>query len=369
MAREVSASAAVPATTWGPWLFGPGRDLSMLLVPVGVLLVCLGLSRTDASFAEDSNRFAMWAATNVLGNGTHVVLTFLLFWLRPETMRSTPTLRAQVYLGVFVTLSVSTGFYLLHRWEPQAAIYARAVVFALFGTHHTLSQNRGYWSLYVARERSAGLTPSDREGKLQRFMVPFTLSLLLTRYFFVAASSDSAMPFVDLGTEALLPFKFIGVLLLAWLSFWAVVFRTVLPNGAQRPKLLYLLAVALAGSVSLLAPTWGLVLFFGMHGLEYYFLSERMLSQRPDDQKKVPGAAIWPLMILSMAPLIAMGVVTLLRDQTSSEALQRFTQTWPWHVAVTLSTACVLAHYWADALIYRFRLPDVRRVMLARIRL
>ncbi|MBL8912238.1 MAG: hypothetical protein JNM17_16220 [Archangium sp.] len=369
MAREVSASAATLPATWGPWLFGPGRDLAILLVPIFVLLSFVAFSQTSASFAEDSNRYAMWLATNVLGNGTHVVLTFLLFALRPETMRSTPTLRAQVYLGIFVTLAVSSGFFALHRWEPQAAIYARAVVFALFGTHHTLSQNRGYWSLYVARERSAGLKPSDREGQLQRMMVPLTLGLLLTRYFFVAASNENDMPFVDLGTPALLPFKFIGVLLLVWLAFWAVVFRAVLPNGTQRPKLLYLLAVALAGSVSLLAPTWGLVLFFGMHGLEYYFLSERMLTQLPDDKKQVAQRWIWPLMVLSMAPLIAMGVVTLMRDETSSEALQSFTKSGFWQLAVTLSTACVLAHYWADALIYRFRLPDVRKIMLARIRL
>src|SRR5262245_29702307 len=107
MAREVSASSAVPTTAWGPWLFGPRRDLAMLLTPVAILLGFLALSRTDASFAEDSNRYAMWLATNVLGNGTHVVLTFLLFWFRPETMRSTPTLRAQVWLGVVVTLLVS----------------------------------------------------------------------------------------------------------------------------------------------------------------------------------------------------------------------------------------------------------------------
>jgi hypothetical protein len=370
MAREVSASAAaVPTTAWGPWLFGPRRDLAMLLIPASVLLVFLASSRTDAAFAQDSNRFAMWMATNVLGNGTHVVLTFLLFWFRPETMRSTPTLRAQVWLGVVVTLLVSSGFYALHVWEPQAAIYARAVVFALFGTHHTLSQNRGYWSLYLGRERSAGLPFNEREGKLQRIMVPLTLSLLLTRYFFVASASDNPMPFVDLSVEAPLPFGFVGVLLAIWLTYWVVVFRTVLPGGTQRPKLLYLLAVAMAGSVSLLAPTWGLVLFFGMHGLEYYFLSERMLTQLPDDKKQLASKWIWPAMVLSMAPLIAMGVITLWRDQASSEALQSFTKSGWWALAVTLSTACVLAHYWADALIYRFRLPDVRKVMLARIRL
>ncbi|MFT3707844.1 MAG: hypothetical protein QM817_09320 [Archangium sp.] len=372
MAREASASAVAPSTTWGPWLFGPRRDLAMVSTPIALLLLFFALSRTDASFAEDSNRYAMWLATNVLGNGTHVILTFLLFWFRPETMRSTPTLRAQVWLGVVVTLLVSSSFYALHRWEPQAAVYARSIVFALFGTHHTLSQNRGYWSLYLARERSAGLPFNEREGKLQRLMVPLTLGLLLTRYFFVARSTDSNMPFVGLGIEAPLPYAFVGALLAIWLGYWVLVFRAVLPGGTQRPKLLYLFAVALAGSVSLLAPTWGVVLFFGMHGLEYYFLSERMLTQLPDDKKQLASRWIWPAMVLSMLPIFLIGVVTLLREQSSFssfDTVESFTQTGFWAFAVTLSTACVLAHYWADALIYRFRLPDVRKVMLARIRL
>ncbi|MFO0600148.1 MAG: hypothetical protein U0228_32870 [Myxococcaceae bacterium] len=361
--------ASEASSKWGPWLFGPARDLSIILIPAGLMLGAFALSRTDTELGDEGNRLAMWTATNVLGNGTHVILTFLLFLLRPETMRSTPRLPGQVALGVFVTLAVSSGFYGLHLIDPQYAVWARAVVFALFGTHHTLSQNRGWWSLYVARERSAGLTPSEAEGKLQRVMVPFTLSLLLTRYFFVAASDETPEPYVNLGAPALLPVGFVMVLLLAWLAFWARVFLVLLKSGSKRPKLLYLLAVTTAGGISLLAPTWGLVLFFGMHGLEYYFLTERMLTQLPGDRRAVPTLAIWPLMIVAMAPLITMGVVTLMRDQSSSVALLTFTKSPLWAVAVTLSTACVLAHYWSDALIYRFRIPEVRRVMLARIRL
>lgn len=370
MARDLAALGGAPFQSQlrALWLFGPGRDLAIVGIPL--LLVALAVlveSASAAPLAADANRLARWTATNVLGNGTHVILTFLMFQLRPETMRSTPSLRRQVYLGLLVMGGVSVGFLLLHRWEPQASVYARALVFGIFGVHHTLAQNRGWWSLYGLRERGAGLAPNPGESRLQPLLVPFNLSLILVRYFFVAASPTTPEPFVDLGQGTMLPLGGVAVLLLLWLGYWAAVFRAVLRAPASSgPKLLYLGAVASAVGLSLISPLWGSVLFAGMHGLEYYFLSARMLEQRPGDAKQVPSRWIWPLMVLSMLPFVLMGVVTLLRDQDLA-GLEAFAQSWVWFALVTASTTCVLAHYWADALIYRFRLPSVRSVMLNRI--
>lgn len=370
MARDFAAPGGVAQLEPGLkalWLFGPRRDLAIVGVPFAlVALAAILESASDAPLAADANRLARWTATNILGNGTHVILTFLMFQLRPETMRSTPTLRAQVYLGIFLMGLVSTGFFLLHRWEPQASVYARALVFAIFGMHHTLSQNRGWWSLHNLRERTAGLNPMPDEPRLQRLLVPFNLTLILIRYFFVSASSTTPEPFVDLGQPALMPLSGVLVLLLLGLAYWAVVYRVVLRSPTRNgAKLLYLGVVGGGVALTIVSPIWGTVLFAGMHGLEYYFLSARMMEQRPGDPKQVSNGWIWPLMVASMLPFTLMGVVTLLRD--SDAALEAFAQTWVWAVLVTISTATVLAHYWADALIYRFRLPEVRKVMLNRI--
>lgn len=369
MARDFAAPGGVAQSEPGLkalWLFGPRRDLAIVGIPLALVAMAAIFEAVGGSASDDANRFARWTATNILGNGTHVILTFLMFQLRPETMRSTPTLRAQVYLGIFLMLLVSTGFYLLHRWEPQASVYARALVFAIFGMHHTLSQNRGWWSLHNLRERTAGLTPAAEEPRLQRLLVPFNLTLILIRYFFVSASSTTPEPFVDLGQPALMPLSGVMVLLLIGLAYWAVVFRVVLRSPTRSGgKLIYLGVVAGAVALTIVSPIWGTVLFAGMHGLEYYFLSARMMEQREGDPKKVSNAVIWPLMIASMLPFTLMGVVTLLRED--GNMLEAFAQTWVWAVLVTVSTATVLAHYWADALIYRFRLPTVRKVMLNRI--
>jgi hypothetical protein len=145
-----------------------------------------------------------------------------------------------------------------------------------------------------------------------------------------------------------------------------VVYRVVLRSQTRSgAKLLYLGVVGAGVALTIVSPIWGTVLFAGMHGLEYYFLSARMMEQREGDTKQVSNSWIWPLMIASMLPFTLMGVVTLLREE--GNALEAFAQTWVWAVLVTISTATVLAHYWADALIYRFRLPAVRKVMLNRI--
>lgn len=371
MAREMSASVeAAPSQAKPLWLLGKRRDLAivgipMLLVSFAVIAESIGPETAQV----ESNRLAMWMATNVLGNGTHVALTFLMFFLRPETMRSTPTLRAQVYAGIGVMSAVSFGFLALHWWEPQASISARATIFAIFGTHHTLSQNKGWWSLHLLRERQAGRTPPTLEGMLMKVLVPLNLSLILVRYFFIPTEAGSTEAFINVGQVALLPFASMAVLLGAWLIFWGLVLRTA-SRSANQAKLLYLCAVAMAVVLSVLAPTWGAVLFAGMHGLEYYFLSARLLEQRPGDVKTVHPRWIWPLMILTMLPLALIGLIQLLRTQAGFEAVfSSFATTWPWQVLVTASTACVLAHYWADALIYRFRVQGVRTVMLNRLSL
>ena len=371
MARELTAPLeAAPDRSRPLWLLGPSRDLLIVLLPLTLVALSFAAETLGPPRAHaEANGLAMWVAVNVLGNGTHVILTFLLFLLRPETMRSTPSLRGQVYAGVVLMSLVSFGFLLLHWWEPQASISARAAVFGIFGTHHTLSQNKGWWGLHLMRERAAGRTPDATEGRLLRLLVPIHLSLILVRYFLVPADAGDPSAFIDVGQSMLLPFASLLLLLLIWLAYWIAAMRVAGRTGTG-PKRLYLSAVAFATLLALLTPTWAVVFFAAMHGLEYYFLSERMLEQRDGDPRRVDKRWIWPLMVLSMAPLAAIGAISLLKKEPGfAEHLAAFTSGGLWQFLVTASTACVLAHYWADALIYRFRIPEVRAVMLKRISL
>jgi hypothetical protein len=80
-------------------------------------------------------------------------------------------------------------------------------------------------------------------------------------------------------------------------------------------------------------------------------------------------AWIWPLMGLSMLPLLALGVVDgfTLGTVYGTRASASLAAHPLLRVSITLGPGVVLAHYVADAFIYRFRIPGIRKVMLRRL--
>jgi hypothetical protein len=66
-------------------------------------------------------------------------------------------------------------------------------------------------------------------------------------------------------------------------------------------------------------------------------------------------------MIAAMSPILLVGALG--NPWGSVSLLGDSGRTW----ALMLVNACVLAHYCADAFIYRFRIPGVRKVALARL--
>ncbi len=112
----------------------------------------------------------------------------------------------------------------------------------------------------------------------------------------------------------------------------------------------------------LLAPSWGVTLSAGIHGLEYFFLTRRMLGPTATEGgTKLTAALCWPAMIAAMSPILAVGVMLnpFFPVRAASEGLR----TW----SLMIVNATVLAHYAADAFLYRFRIPEVRKVAMARL--
>jgi hypothetical protein len=374
-AKTVSADASSVRFA-GLWLLSPRADLSVVLLPLLLMVGAFVFSTATAQPVHGpANRLAIWTAQNILGNATHVILTFLVFVVRPDTLKATPGQARQVLLGVPVMLFAGLLLFALHQYDKTAQLYVTGVVFNVFGTHHLLSQSKGWWGLHNMKGKHAGLpAPAAREFQLQRWLVPVNLSIVLVRMLFVPESNTAAdTPYVDVGQGPVLPYTFLLVLLLGWLFYWGLVFRTVLKGDAvSGPKAVYLFAVASGVGLTLVAPMWGNIILPGMHGLEYYLLSSRMLEPRDGDTRAFPRAAIWPAMILTMAPLCAIGAISALHGEVASGTLgtnvvSSLADSIWWRLAVTLSLSCVLAHYWADALIYRFRIPAVRATMLKRL--
>jgi hypothetical protein len=378
LARE---SAAPPARAGslpfrGMWLFSSWADAAFLAVP---LLLTVGAavvsSLVPSTAAAEVNRLTLWTAQNILGNGTHVVLTYLLFAVHRDVLTAEPQQPRAILAGTLAMLGVGVAFIFTYYANKDAHVYLVSVVFNIFGLHHGLSQHKGFWALHTLRGHQAGLGAGDpRERTLQQAYVPLVLALILVRIFFVAESSaPGAGPFVDVGQGALLPHGALAVILTVWLGYFTLLFRTVLRAGnASGPKVLYLLAVATATGLTLVKPLS--VMLPAMHGLEYYMITARMLEPRPGDPPARLGRAwIWPLMILSMLPMVALGVIhglilngtsrgtlgTVDPSGSSSHLLLR--------VVTSLSLGVVLAHYYSDAFIFRFRIPGIRKVMLRRL--
>jgi hypothetical protein len=348
----------------GLWLLSARSDVLLLVVPLALTAVAWALSTLLPPVSGTVNRLAIWTAQYLLGNGTHVVLTFLLFAVHRDVLTAEPRQPRLVLLGSLGMLAVGGLLFSLSFMDATGYAYVVAVLFNVFGLHHTLSQFKGFWALHTLRGHQAGVSaPPPLERRLQQVFVPLMLTLVLVRFFFVAESSRPGdTSYLDLHQGSPLPHGTLAVLLAVWLGYFLLLFRALLRSGtASGPKVLYLLTVAVGVGLTLVAPLWGNVMLPGLHGLEYYLLSARMLEPREGDPPSRVGRGwIWPLMVLSMLPLLALGGVNLVAgsELKSHVVLRGLT---------ALSFAVVLAHYFADALIYRFRIPSIRQVMLRRL--
>ncbi|WNG46002.1 hypothetical protein F0U60_19210 [Archangium minus] len=371
-----SAAPAGSLSFRGLWLFSPRRDALLLLVPLGLTVIAWMVSTALAqSVRGPVNRMAIWTAQYLLGNGTHVVLTFLLFAVHREVLTAEPRQPRQILLGSLGMLGVAALMFSFYFVDSTGYVYVVGVLFNVFGLHHILSQCKGFWALHTLRGSQSGLpAPALLERRLQQAFVPLMLTLVLVRLFFVAESAlPGDTPYLDIGQGTPLPHGAMAVMLLVWLGYFGLLFRTLLRSGAASgPKVLYLLTVAVATGLTLVVPGWGNVMLPGLHGLEYYLLTARMMEPREGDApSRFSRAWIWPLMVLSMLPLLTLGVVHLVIAGVSPGTVSAAATDLKSHVVLrgitALSFAVVLSHYFADALIYRFRLPSIRRVMLRRL--
>jgi hypothetical protein len=357
------------------WLFSPRADLAILGIPLALTLVAAFASTALApDSADTAHRLLGWTAQNLLGNATHVVLTFLLFGVHRDVLTAAPRQPRTIAAGALGMLAVGAALFFTYYADRSLHTFAVAVIFNVFGMHHTLSQHRGLWSLHGLRGGQEGLAPpSALERKLQQLYVPLLLTTLLVRIFFVAESAAPGAPaYLDVGQGAVLPWQTLPVLIAVWLGYFLLLFRSVLRAGtASGPKVLYLLGMATATGLALVAPSWGYVMLPGMHGLEYYVLSARMLEPRDGDAPRLSRRLIWPAMVVAMLPLFALGVVhgfLLDGPVRGSLGIGANAHAHPVLRALTcLGFACVLAHYFADAFIFRFRIPSIRQVMLRRL--
>ncbi len=367
-----TALGADAARSFRPgWLFSPRADLGMIGLPALATVVAAILAHRAGHDSADVERaYATWLSQFVFGNTTHVILTFLLLGVRREMLNPTKGQARTVIVGSSVTFAVSLSiFFVVSRLFPFWSDFWFAIGF-VFATHHAFSQVKGLWSLYNLRGKALDIPPpSAAERAAQRWFVPLALVLVTARLMFVPKAHWAMFPFVPSvpGEPAFLPFQVTHGLVAVWLVFVGYLFRALLSAKGPKsfPKLVYLGCHSLGVLAILLAPGWGSTFTSGVHGLEYYLLTARMLRPLDTERGSRLGASlVWPALVGAMLPLFVVGLVNapftayLHLPPSLSPAFS---------VARWVATSIVFAHYFSDAFIYRFRIPEVRKVALARL--
>ncbi|MDB4997016.1 MAG: hypothetical protein JWM74_4448 [Myxococcaceae bacterium] len=355
------------------WLFSPRIDLAILVVPALFTLAMVAYAHHGGDpLAREERAFATWVAQFILGNTTHVLLTFLLLGVRRDVLTATPRQAHIVIFGSLAACAVAFAFFWATSRSYPALIELGTAVGLTFATHHRLSQVKGIWSLYNLRGNQAKLpAPDARERKVVQLFVPIGLLLTLVKWFFVEKRADSSYPFINAlpGEPAFLPYAVTWVLLAAWALFAFFVVRALLlPAVVSGPKLLYIAAQLTAVALTIVSPGWGLTFAAGVHGLEYFFLAARMLEPtKHETSARLRGGWIWPAILLTVLPFVVIGTMTGGPSFFSGYLGASAGAASVLVVLSILMNSVVVAHYFADAFIYRFRIPEVRKVALTRL--
>jgi hypothetical protein len=370
MSELIADDAAAGTRAWhAGWLYGPGRDLTLVLVPIGLTLASAALmSDLETGTQEDLmlRSRTMWIAQFLLGSTCHIALTFLLVGTRRDLVEATPRQARIVRYGSAVVFAVMLGLYWLSsRVFPAAGRFAVAAT-TVFAQHHLLSQAKGYWSLYGLRAARDGVARiGDEERQLQQLFVPLALLLTMIRVLFVPLFDDPrAPPYVGVivGEPAILPFAVVYGLAAVWAVYSVRVLRAVTRGPARHGARALYVTVHLASiGLLLVSIRLGVVLGAGLHGLEYYFITERMLGPAPGDPpSRLQRVGAVPLMLLSMLPVFVLGVAR--NPWRSLNGGARVIE-----IAVIVLSALTMTHYFIDAFLYRFRIPAVRAAALRRL--
>ncbi len=354
------------------WLFHPLLDLGVLVVPIVLTLAAWAIGAGQTTTV--SRAYAGWLAQFVLGDTTHVILTFLLLGTRREVLHATRGQARTVIVGSLVTMALTAAMlWSLKTRLPAFEGFGIAAVL-VFAQHHALAQVKGFWSLYNLRGMQAGVKPGDGERSVMQNFAAIALLFSLVRVLFVTRTPGSSTPFISAlpGEPALLDYWVSYPMLAAWLAYAAWVMRALLGAETRNPvKIAYVSIHLSIVALTMLTPGWGAVLRSGVHGLEYFAISSRMLWPRDDGERSgwLRGALVVPAMMTVMAPIFVVGLLVspMTSGWTGASLAKWFGVDGHMGIVVIVVNAVVMAHYFADAFIYRFRIPEVRRVALARL--
>jgi hypothetical protein len=343
------------------WLYSRPVDLAVILVP---LLVCAATFATERlrglGAAGNERGVATFITQMVLGNSTHVILTFLALGVRRDLLSPTPGQKgillggsAATFAGSFVLLYLTSLVY--SRWVELGF-----TITYIFAQHHRLSQTKGVWALYSLRAKQA---PDALERKVQSISVPLGLVLLVARILLVPREQVGSFAVLTPipGEPAPLPFAAVYVLMAPAAVLSVVGIHALFRAKASTPKKIYVIANFAIVLLMIYQPIYGALITGGVHGLEYFLITSRLLRSREGDRFRVGRAGSWALILAAIAPLV------LLATLAGAFSAPEITQLKSVRIGYVILNSITMAHYFGDAFMFRLRIPEVRRVVLRRL--
>ncbi|HSP78569.1 MAG TPA: hypothetical protein VLQ93_08580, partial [Myxococcaceae bacterium] len=113
----------------GLWLFSSRTDALLLLIPLSLTVLAWAGSMVVQPVSDTVNRMAIWTAQYLLGNGTHVVLTFLLFAVHRDVLTAEPRQPRLLLLGSLAMFAVGALMFALYYADATAYAYVVGVIF------------------------------------------------------------------------------------------------------------------------------------------------------------------------------------------------------------------------------------------------
>jgi hypothetical protein len=322
-------------------------------IPIFILIITVFLAFLDASPGEKERQWLRFAVNILLLNSLHTLLTFLFLWKIPEGRAwakerfGAKPIFPLVGLFVFFAALVAYGGGGLpvdsesRRW---VALFI-AVVALVVPVFHTVWQTMGL-SLALGRS-GTGLSAWE---KLEKVLFP---SLFVFSVLGLWLRFGLPLPFVVesqwWNPQFEYSYIFAGASTLCVLGIFLAAFKKPMPREQRQEKLLYLARLPLFVLVSI--TPYGLIAINAVHGVEYIFVIDKMLSK--SEEKNTSSFWRW---WLGLSVVFTFGVVPVYFADFYADGLNPVI-----HVLAGVSFACTYLHILLDRFLFRFREDSARR--------
>jgi|GEM_PF-5751135 len=343
-------------------LFSPGQEVINLALPFFFIPLLFIEITTSHRWVSSELDLGVFLTKMVFLNGIHVIFTFPMLFLLPELRNWLGAKSKKSYVSlpthffaIFSLFAILNLFFPNQNSQNVASVGPWLVVFCLvvYRRYHIAAQTVGLSLIYNRKiEKNWTLSPVERSqvgrtDKWERRLAYFAFAMMI--FYRMGLPATSAHPF---GSA-----KWIFSALSFGATFCNLMLIWRLPYAKQSNKFYFALRyLFIPLSCYSTVAIWA---YEAHHGIEYLFLSQKMVSNSSAQANK--RLLPW----LGALGVIAIYTVAMLFGLRQSSVLlaDYFNPRWFSFIALFTVTTSYL-HYYIDGFLFRMRDPVTRRYVL-----